>query len=120
MLIIMYILEHFLALSVVIITISAISFFLFAKYRRHHDMAGVVQYTVAGLIFGMGVGNTILILTKVIMYVTPLYMYDIMMELGISFTLFAVAMVIVTGTETRRDIQELLKNLNTLSESEKQ
>jgi len=112
----MYILENFLPISAVIITISAIGFYLFAKFRRRHDTAGVVQYTLAGLIFGMSIGNILLITPQVIMYFTPLFMYDIMVEFGITFALFAVAMVIVTGTETRRDMQEIMKELNSLKE----
>lgn len=118
--VLMYIVRNFLPLAAVIITISAIGFFLFAKYRRRHDTAGIVQYTLAGFIFGMSAGNALITIPQAIMYFGPPMMYDIIMQLGVTFTLFAVAMVIVTSTETRRDMQELLKRLDTLSESENQ
>lgn len=116
MLFINFIVKNYLQILTIIVIISAIGFFWFAKFRRQHDRTGVVQYTLAGFIFGMSVGSAVITLPEGILYYTPLMVYQIGIELGVISALFAIAVAIIAGTETRRDMQDLLKRLDDHSE----
>jgi hypothetical protein len=112
--ILMAINDNFLVLTTAIIVISGIGFFLFGRYRRGHDTEGSIHYALAGLVFGSAVGTALLTISQVIFRFSPLIMYDVLVPLGVTFALFAIAVVVATNTEARRDLQEMTRQLETV------
>jgi hypothetical protein len=109
--------DNFLVLTTAIIIVSGTGFFLFGRYRRGHDTAGSIQYALAGIVFGMSAACSFITIPYLIQRFYPVTVYEMLSPLSVIFALFAVAVVVVTTTEARRDLQEVTQRLETVLSS---
>jgi hypothetical protein len=100
-----------------IILVSGTGFFLFGGYRRGLDTAGSIQYALAGIVFGMSAACSLLTIPYLIQRFYPPTVYEMLFPLSVIFALFAVAVVVVTTTGARRDLQEMKRRLETVLSS---